>query len=108
MQIKFIPSPPAKPPGFFRKIVAVMVAIVLAGLALMFSAVLLVVIMFVAVFGGAYLWWRTRELRKLMRDFAPPPGATMRSDGLAGEVFKGEVIEGEVIRVDKFRIEERR
>lgn len=89
---------------------AVIAMVALTGVALMFSAILLAVILIVVVFGGAYLWWKTRALRKLMkeqmRDF-PPHGATMRSDAFAGEVFKGEVfkgevIEGEVIRVDEY------
>ncbi|MDD5300234.1 MAG: hypothetical protein PHD65_07045 [Gallionella sp.] len=104
MQIKFISPAPGNSPGLLRKTATVIVALVLAGVALMFSALLLAVILIVVVFGGAYLWWKTRALRKLMkeqmRDF-PPQGATMRSDTFADEVFKGEVIEGEVIRVDE-------
>jgi len=66
---------------------------------------LLTAILIIAVFGGAYLWWKTRALRKLMKEQMrgfPPHGATMRNDAFVGEVFKGEVIEGEVIRVDEF------
>jgi len=73
---------------------------VLAGVALMFSAILLAVILIVVVFGGAYLWWKTRALRKLMKEQMrgfSPHGADTRGDAFAGEVLKGEVIEGEVI-----------
>ena len=103
MQIKFILPPSARPPSLLRKTAAVIATVALAGVALMFSAILLAVILIGVVFGGAYLWWKTRELRKLMkeqRDFSPQ-GATMRGDAFAGEVFKGEVIEGEVICVDE-------
>ncbi|HEU0234385.1 MAG TPA: hypothetical protein VFQ94_04560 [Gallionella sp.] len=105
MQIKFISPASGNSPGLLRKTAAVIVTVALAGVALMFSAILLAVILIVVVFGGAYLWWKMRELRKLrkeqMRDF-PPHGEAMRNDAFAGEVFKGEVIEGEVIRVDEF------
>ena len=104
MQIKFILPASGNPPGLLRKTATFVAALVLAGVALMFSAILLVAVLIVVVFGGAYLWWKTRALRKLMKEQMlgfPPQGATMRSDAFAGEVFKGEVIEGEVIRVDE-------
>ena len=111
MQIKFILPPPARPPSLLRKIAAVIATMVLAGLALMFSAILLTVILIGVVFGGAYLWWKTRELRRLMkeqrRDFAAR-SATKPSDAFAGEVFKGEVIEGEVICVDEIPAKQNR
>ena len=104
MQIKYIPPPSANPSSLLRKTVALIMTVALAGVALMFSAILLAVILIVVVFGGAYLWWKTRGLRKLMKEQMrgfPPHDATMRSDAFAGEVFKGEVIEGEVIRIDE-------
>ncbi|MDP4029750.1 MAG: hypothetical protein Q8P42_12410 [Gallionella sp.] len=109
MQIKFISPASGNSPGLLRKTAAVITMVVLAGVALMFSAILLAVILIVVVFGGAYLWWKTRALRKLMkeqmRDF-PPQGATMRGDAFAGEVFKGEVIEGEAIEGEAIRVAE--
>lgn len=83
--------------SLWRKAVAVITSTVLVVLVLMFSAVFFVVIFIVGALGWAYLWWRTRELRKQMRNF-PPRGASMEN-----EVFTGEVIEGEVIRVDELR-----
>ena len=111
MQIKFILPPPARPPSLLRKTATIIATVALAGVALMFSAILLTVILIGVVFGGAYLWWKTRELRRLMkeqrRDF-PPRSATERSDAFTGEVFKGEVIEGEVIRVDEIPAKQNR
>ena len=104
MQIKFISPAPGNSPGLLRKTATVVAALVLAGVALMFSAILLTAILIIVVFGGAYLWWKTRALRKLMKEQMrgfSPQDATVRSDAFAGEVFKGEVIEGEVIRVDE-------
>jgi hypothetical protein len=104
MQTKYISPPSANPPGLFRKTVTLITTVALAGVVLLFSAMLLVVILIVVVFGGAYLWWKTGELRKQMQNFAPSPqSATVRSDVFAGEAFKGEVIEGEVVRMDEAR-----
>lgn len=104
MQIKFISTPSPQPANPLRKVLAFIATLALAGVALMFSAVLLVFILIIIVFGGAILWWKTREIRKQIRaqmqGFAPR-GAAMQSETFAGEAFKGEVIEGEVIRVDE-------
>lgn len=102
MQMKYIPYPSPNPPSLLRKAVAIIVTLVLAGLALMFSLLLLTVIAIGAVIGGAYLWWKTRELRRRLREQMqgfPPRGAQAESDVFRGESFKGEVIEGEVVRV---------
>jgi hypothetical protein len=92
MQMKYEFNSPAKSPGPLRKLMALIMAVVLVGLVLMFSAVLLAIILIAGVLAWVYLWWRTRHLRKQMRDY-PPRGVVM-------EVFEGEVIEGEVIRVE--------
>ena len=102
MQIKYISPPSANRPGLLRKAVAIVWTVALIGLALMFSAVLLTAILIVAVIGGAYLWWKTREIRRLMREQRqnfPPPGAQAGSDVFRGEAWSGEVIEGEAVRV---------
>ncbi len=105
MQIKFV-SLPAQPRSPLRKLLALVVTIVLAIVALMFSAVLLAVVLAFAVFGGIYLWWKTRTLRKLMREVAS--AHAMRRDAFARDTSEGEVVEGEVIRVDGSRATARR
>jgi uncharacterized membrane protein len=97
MQIKYISYPSGNRPSLLRKAGAVVATVALAVLALMFSAVLLAVILIVGTIAGVYLWWKTRELRKQMRDFQAR-SATMQSEAFKGEVFEGEVTEGEVIR----------
>lgn len=82
--------------------------VVLVGVVLMFSAILLAVILILALFGGAYLWWKTRELRRMMRGIAAVQRAATRGDAFAGEACKGQVIEGVVIRVDESRAGGRR
>ena len=72
----------AQAPSLLQKIVAGIGALVLFGLALMFSVVLFAVVVTVGAVVWGYLWWASRKLRKQMRD--NPPG--------------GMVIEGEVIR----------
>jgi hypothetical protein len=98
MQIKLLSNTTAKPPSLLRKSVAFVATTALIGLGLMFSAVLFVIILVVGATAGTYLWWKTRELRKLMRNF-PPRSGPMDEQIVEGEAIKGEVIEGEVIRV---------
>lgn len=80
-----------EPPTLMQKVVGVVVTVVVIGLALMFSVLLFAVVVSVGVVAWAYLWWRTRELRKQMREQrGRHPSAGGRSGGV--------VIEGEVIR----------
>ncbi|TAH45728.1 MAG: hypothetical protein EYC67_10260 [Betaproteobacteria bacterium] len=72
----------AQAPSLLQKIVAGIGAVILFGLALMFSVVLFAVVVTAGAVVWAYLWWTSRKLRRQMRD--NPPG--------------GLVIEGEVIR----------
>jgi len=92
-RMKYISLTSANPPSLLRKAGAIVATTALAGVALMFSAVLLALLLGIAAVAWTYLWWKTRELRKQMRDF--PRNAPMEQD-----MFKGEVIEGEAIRVD--------
>lgn len=93
MQIKYGLNSPAKSSGPLRKLVAFAVTVAMVGLVLMFSAVLFVIILVVGTIAWAYLWWKTRELRKQMRNFQPGP--TAREKSASGD----DVFEGEVIRV---------
>ncbi|HEX5336996.1 MAG TPA: hypothetical protein VFW53_01010 [Gallionella sp.] len=111
--MKYISYSSPKRPSLFRKAVALVAMVALVGLALMFAAVLLPILLFVALTGGAYLWWKTRAIRRLfkaaqaqmqqMQD-APlrsgnPQGEAFRGEVFDGKVIAGEVIEGEVVRV---------
>ncbi len=107
MQIKYISYSSPTPPSLIRKMVAIAGAVVLAGLALMFSVLVLTVIAIVALIGGAFLWWKTREFRRHMRALreqmqnSPLRTANSGSDSFKGKVFEGEVIEGEAVRVQE-------
>jgi hypothetical protein len=85
-----------------RKLAAFATTVVLAGLALMFSVVAFAVILVAGTMALIYLWWKTRELRKQMRNYSPQD---MEREGavFGSETFRGEVIEGEAVRVDTTR-----
>lgn len=96
MQIKFISFPSTRLSPL-RKLLAIIATAALVALLLMFSVVMLVVILLGGGLAWLYLWWKTRELRKQMRDFAP---AGAHGGLRENDVVKGVVIEGEVTRVD--------
>jgi ABC-type uncharacterized transport system permease subunit len=106
MQIKYLPDSSSNPPSLLRKTGAIIATTAVAGVALMFSAVLLTAVLTVGAVAFAYLWWKTRGLRKQMReqmrDF-PPPGANVERETFRGGTFAGDVIEGEAVRVDEPR-----
>lgn len=87
-----------QPKGFFGKLFAAIAAGGLLVLGLMFS----VVIVAVAVVGGllfwGVMWWKTRELRRRMREQMDNPMQTPFGDVPASG---GRVIEGEVIRSEQ-------
>ena len=78
-----------RPLSPWLKIVGSVAAIGLFGLALVFSVVVFAVVLTVGAAVWGWFWWKTRNLRKQMREAqANQPGRPQ--DGL--------VIEGEVIR----------
>jgi len=81
-----------------RNLVAVVATAAVFGLALMFSVVVVSVILVAGTIAWGYLWWKTRDLRKQMRNY-PPPGVVREGQMAENDVIRGEVIEGEVIRV---------
>lgn len=83
-----------------RKVVAYIVAASLIILGLMFSVFLIAFLVVVGVTAWGYIWWKTRLLRKQLRN--RPTAVFERYED---EKFKGEIIEGEVIREEITRIE---
>lgn len=93
MQKRFVLNLQTKPPSLLRKLVALVITVAMFALVLMFSAVVLVVILVVGVLAGAYFWWKTRAMRKQMREFS-------RYDiAQENRASNDDVFEGEVIRV---------
>ena len=78
---------PGRRPSLLRKVVGATLGLAALVGAFMLSVVVLAVVATAGVIGGAWLWWRTRELRKRMTE-------QMR----AREQAEGRVIDGEVIR----------
>jgi len=95
--MKNLPYPSADSPGMLRKVAAFVLTMAMFALVLMFSVVLFAIVLTAGAIAMGYFWWKTRELRKQMREH-PPGGAVIE-----GEVIEGEVIEGEVIREADFR-----
>ena len=91
-------------PTLWQKLVGGVVMIGVFALALAFSVALFAVIVTVGAAVWGYLWWKTRELRRAMREHVdvrmtgkatPPAEPTGRHGG------QGVVIDGEVIRDDE-------
>lgn len=86
-----------------RKLLTVALLSVFAVVALMFSAVLLGLLLVLATVGGAYLWWRTRKLRRQFR--AMQDGLRQMQEYSAQrevareEPASGRIIEGEAVYV---------
>jgi uncharacterized protein YneF (UPF0154 family) len=97
-QMRNFPHNSTNLPNPFRNLLAVVATAAAFGLALMFSVVVVAIILVAGTIAWGYLWWRTRELRKQMRDY-PPPGMVREREMAEDDVIRGEVIEGEVIHV---------
>lgn len=93
MKYIFLASPNSSSP--LRKAVVLIATVVLTGLVLMFSAVLVAIIAVIGAIAWAYLLWKTRAVRKQMREFQA--GARERAEMASNDA----VFEGEVIRVVK-------
>ncbi len=79
-----------------RKVVAVLTTAALVVLGLMFSVVIFTVIAVAGLTAWGYLWWKTRGLRRQLREQM----STQTMGGMVNEAeaYKGEIIEGVVIR----------
>lgn len=60
-------NPRTAPGGLLEKLVATLLATVLLVVGFMFSVVLLAVVAVVGIVGLGYFWWRTRALRRAIR-----------------------------------------
>ncbi len=70
------------PPGLSAKVLTFAVSVVVLVVAFMFSVVALAIVSVVVLIVVAYVWWKTRDLRRRLRE--NPPG--------------GRVIDGDTIR----------
>jgi membrane protein implicated in regulation of membrane protease activity len=72
--------------GPLRKLAALLLGAVLVVLGVMFSVVLLAILLTVGLAVWAYLWWKSRELRRAMAQRPPA-------------MDQGHVVEGEAVVV---------
>ena len=85
-----------QPPSLISKILAFVVGAGFLVLAFMFSLVALVVIVVVGLGVWGWLWWKTRAVRKQMRE---QMAEQMNNPAAAASATRdGFIIEGEVIR----------
>ncbi len=84
-----------KPGSLVGKLLALSITAALLILGMMFSAVLLLLILTGGTLAFIWLWWKTRALRRLMRE--QMSSQTMSNSEEAQTLGKGEIIEGEVI-----------
>jgi Flp pilus assembly protein TadB len=94
MQKRFVLNSPSKPPNVLQRLVVLVVTVAMFALVLMFSAILLVGILVVGAFAFAYVWWKTREVRRVMRMMrsVATPEARRAAQASNDGVFEGEVI----------------
>ena len=96
MFINFNPS--GRPQSLVTRIVGAVIAALAFGAALMGAAVLFVGVAVAALAFWGYFWWKTRALRRPMREQGPSQG--FGSGHASGRV---NIIEGEAVRVDEDR-----
>lgn len=110
MYINFDPTGRA-PKSLLGRVLAAVGGILALGAVLLFSAVLFVVLAVVALLAFAFFWWKTRALRRSLREQAaaeasyttgPATGEAGAADA-ASERGDAQVIEGESVRVDDDR-----
>ena len=86
--------------GPLGRALAVIGGVLVLAVSLMFGLVVFAVLALVVLCLWGYVWWKTRELRKVMRESleAQQRAAANGMDTPAPE-SNGEVIEGEAVRV---------
>lgn len=92
------PFPP-RAAGPLKKLFTLVTGVILLGLGLMFSVVVLTGVVVVGLMVWAWLWWKTRNLRRAMREAqsAAQPSPT-----------GGDIIEGEAVVFDESNHPDRR
>jgi len=69
------------PPSLLGRIAAVLAGAVALVVAFMFSVVALAIVSVVILVGVGYVWWKTRDLRRRLRE-NPPGGRVIDGDAL--------------------------
>jgi len=92
-------------PGLLSRIVGIALGTVVLAASLVVSVAVFAVLIVVAVIAGGYLWWRTRDLRRQVREQMQaaaegrvPPGRSGWPGDTGTGAVDGQVIEGDFIR----------
>ena len=91
---------PAPVMGFFGRVLATVVTVVVGVGLLMFSIVVFAVIFAVGLGFWAYLWWKTRELRQALREQVAQAARNPETTTRTTTNPSATVIEGEYVRLD--------
>lgn len=84
-------------PGMLEKVLTVLVGSLVLVAAFMFSLVILAVAVVLGLMIWGYFWWKTREIRQMMREQREQQQSQPRQQPAPG----GHVIEGEAIVVEE-------
>ena len=72
-----------EPPGVLGRVAAAIVGAIALVVAFMFSVVALAIVAVIIVIAVGYLWWKTRDLRRHLRE-NPPGGRVIDGDAVRG------------------------
>jgi Flp pilus assembly protein TadB len=86
--------------GPLATLLAIISGTALIALGFTFSLVILAVVTVIGLFGFGYIWWKTRALRKQIREQMENLGQ-QRPAAATVDVVTGDIIEGEVIREER-------
>jgi UPF0716 family protein affecting phage T7 exclusion len=87
----------ASPPNtLLGKALAIIGGVILVVLGFMFSLIVVAVVAVIGLAFGAWFFWKTRHLRKALRE----------AGAMRGPMPGGEVIEGEAIVVEEYQVSE--
>lgn len=93
------------PGGVLGKALATVVTLAGAVLVFTLSLAMFAVLLVLGLGFGGYLWWKTRALRRALREQQAGLAAAIAAHEAAHTAPVGTVIEGEFLRVDEFRRE---
>lgn len=80
------------PQGFAGKALTLLLTAAVLVLAVMFSLVALAIAAIGGLFFAGWFWWKTRALRRAMRDAAPSAAAAAERRPPDGEIIEGECV----------------
>jgi predicted lipid-binding transport protein (Tim44 family) len=88
-------------PSLWQRVLGGAVMLGVFALALTVSVALFAIVLTVGVIAGGVFWWKTRDLRKAMReqiDASMAEAERRQGDQPSNEGTRGVIIEGEVVR----------